>query len=128
MATEHNPVSWFEIPVNDMTRAKAFYEAVTQLSLEEHEMNELQMAWFPMSETGSGAAGSLVRGEMQKPSLAGTLIYFSTPDIDSALERVKKNGGNVISKKTGIGEYGFIAFFEDTEGNRIGLHTPPAGM
>lgn len=128
MAIEHNPVSWFEIPVSDMARAKTFYETVIQLPLEEHEMNDLQMAWFPMSETGSGAAGSLVKGKMHLPSLAGSLIYFSTPDIESALERVKKMGGNIISTKTGIGEYGFIAFFEDTEGNRIGLHTPPASM
>lgn len=125
MTAEHNPVGWFEIPVTDMERARAFYEAVTRLPLEVHEVDEMLMAWFPMSETGTGAAGSLVKGKWSIPSLSGTLIYFSTPNIDETLDRVKQNGGNVIAGKKSIGEYGFIAIFEDPEGNRIGLHTAP---
>jgi hypothetical protein len=124
---ECNPVGWFEIPVTDMTRAKSFYEAVFKLPIEEKEMEEgMVMGWFPMSETGSGASGSLVKGTGYIPSLAGTLIYFSASDIDSTLDRVRNSGGNVISEKTSIGEYGFIACFEDSEGNRIGLHAMPA--
>jgi predicted enzyme related to lactoylglutathione lyase len=51
------------------------------------------------------------------------LIYFTSSDIESALERVTKNGGKVIAGKKSIGEYGFVGFFSDSEGNRIGLHS-----
>ena len=125
--TECNPVGWFEIPVTDMLRAKTFYEAVFKWPIMEKEMeNDIVMGWFPMSETGSGASGSLVKGKGYIPSLGGTLIYFSNSDIDGTLDRVRNNGGNVMTVKTSIGEYGFIAHFEDTEGNRIGLHAMPA--
>lgn len=120
---EHNPVGWFEIPVHDMERAKTFYEAVFNMPIEVHTMDDgMVMGWFPMSETGSGASGSLVKGKGYIPTLGGTLIYFSEPAIETALKRVRNNGGNVIKEKTDIGQYGFIAYIEDTEGNRIGLH------
>jgi len=123
MATAYNPVGWFEIPVIDMVRAKAFYEAVLLVPLEMHEMENVSMAWFPMRESEYGAAGSLVRGSGYVPSSAGMLIYFTAPDIDAVLDRVTKNGGKVITAKRGIGEYGFVGFFTDSEGNRIGLHS-----
>jgi hypothetical protein len=122
---ECNPVGWFEIPVTDMNRAKAFYEAVLKYSIKIQDNEDGSMGWFPMSETGYGASGALVHGKGYIPSLGGMLIYFSETDIDAALDRVRKSGGNVIKEKTDIGEYGFYAWVEDTEGNRIGLHSMP---
>lgn len=124
MSVEHNPVGWFEIPVTDMDRAIAFYEQVLGLDLETHRNGELEMAWFPMRDNAVGAAGSLVKGEHYRPSHEGVLVYFSTPDITAALDRVQIHGGQVIAEKTPIGEYGFIGVAQDTEGNRFGLHSP----
>lgn len=123
MTTEYNPVGWFEIPVTDLDRAKAFYEHVFALTLEVHQMGELQMAWFPMRENAIGATGSLVKGEKQRPARGGIVIYFSTPDIDAALARVRQKGGKVLAEKFSIGEYGFVGMAEDSEGNTIGLHS-----
>ena len=118
-----NPVGWFEIPVKDMTRAKAFYEKVFSVSISLHEMKPIQMGWFaPMEEEAYGTTGSLVQGEGYVPSLTGTRIYFSVEDIEDILKKAGKNGGRIILPKMAIGEYGFIGHFEDSEGNLIGLH------
>ena len=124
MAVEHNPVGWFEIPVSDMERARDFYAHILGLALEAHRNGVLEMAWFPMRDDGVGAAGSLVKGEHYRPSSDGVLVYFSTPDITAALDRVEARGGQVIAEKTAIGAYGFIGLAQDTEGNRFGLHSP----
>lgn len=118
-----NPVNWFEIPVADMDRAKAFYEAVldTQLTLNTG-FPGITMAWFPMGEGLPGATGTLVLGEGRTPSEAGVEIYFSVDDIEAALERVVQNGGEVLASKTPIGPYGFFATLKDTEGNKVSLH------
>lgn len=123
MTNEHNLVGWFEIPVTDMGRARTFYEHVFEIELEEHPMGSSLMAWFPMWEGKIGAAGSLVKGEGYKPSPAGTLVYFTAPDIEAALTRAEENGGRVLTPRTGIGEFGFFGIMLDTEGNRIGLHS-----
>lgn len=118
-----NPVGWFEIPVNDMARAKAFYEHVLQTTLEEHVVENHQMAWFPMKDANKGAGGSLVQGEGCIPADKGVLIYFTAPDIEAALSRALEKNGTVLVGKTSIGPYGYFAFILDTEGNRIGLHS-----
>ena len=114
-----------------MTRAKVFYEKVLNVSLTLHEMapifpsssGPLLMAWFPMENQASGATGSLVKGERYVPSHSGVLIYFSVEDISGVLDKAGKNGGKILNPKTGIGEYGFIGHFQDSEGNCLGLHS-----
>ena len=123
MSISANPVGWFEIPVSDMARAKAFYEAVLETGLDEHEIGSVKMAWFPMSETGTGAAGTLALSSDHTPSAAGTLVYFSVQDLDATVERAAAKGGNVLQGRTSIGEFGFYALIRDTEGNRVGLHS-----
>jgi len=123
MATKWNPVGWFEIPVSDMDRARTFYEHVFDVKLEEHRMGEGLMAWFPMKQGETGAAGSLVKGKGYQPSPEGVLVYFTAPDIEDALSRARERGGKVVAEKTSIGEYGFFALVQDSEGNRIGLHS-----
>ncbi|MFN7990753.1 MAG: VOC family protein [Candidatus Micrarchaeia archaeon] len=117
-----NPVNWFEIPVEDVDRAKAFYEAVFGVTLSRQDLGELQMVWFPMVQGAQGSSGSLVKGKSYKPSHSGSLVYFSVKDIDATLEKVKANGGKVIRGKMDIGQYGYVGHFEDTEGNRVALH------
>lgn len=117
-----NPVNWFEIPAADLQRAKSFYEAVLEVELDLNELGPLKMAWFPMVQGGDGATGTLVENENYTPSYEGSLVYFSVTDIEDALARIEANGGKVLNGKTSIGEYGFVAHFEDSEGNRVALH------
>lgn len=124
-----NPVGWFEIYVQNMPRAKAFYEAVFQGTLEEMNGPEAQgmgdskmWAFFPMSMEDSGAAGALVQMP-GCPSGGGTLVYFSCEDCAVEADRAVANGGQITKDKTSIGEHGFIATILDTEGNLIGLHS-----
>lgn len=123
MSAEFNPVGWFEIPVTDMARAKAFYEHVFGLTLELNNLGPLQMAFFPMKPDQYGSAGGLVKHEAYAPSHGGTMVYFTVHDIDAALKRATERGGKVLSQKKSIGEYGFVGHFEDSEGNRIAVHS-----
>jgi len=116
-------VSWFEIPVTDMPRARAFYEQVLDVKLQPLNFGPLEMAFFPMRPGTPGAAGALMKGEAFHPSQQGVQIYFTTPDVDGTLERVQKCAGKVVLPKTRIGPLGFIASFEDSEGNRVGLRS-----
>lgn len=120
-----NPVNWFEIPANDLERAKAFYEAVLGVRLELNQMGPMQMAWFPMAQGGPGAAGTLAKMEGYTPSHEGTMVYFSVEDIDTTLGLAEQHGGKTLVPKMPIGEHGHIAHFEDSEGNRLGLHMHP---
>ena len=123
MTEGKNPVGWFEIPVRDLERARAFYEAVFGIDMPVHEVGSALMAWFPMVEGAPGATGAIVMAEGYVPSETGIGIYFTAPDMEEILERVAKNGGEVLMGRTGIGEYGFIARFQDPDGNVIALHS-----
>jgi predicted enzyme related to lactoylglutathione lyase len=122
MTHQMNPVNWFEIPVQDMARAKSFYEFVFGYELSLQELGPLTMAWFPMHRDAPGATGTLVKAEAYTPSHAGTLVYFTVEDIETVLKRVIEKGGTIINPKYSIGEHGFVAHFEDCEGNRIAVH------
>lgn len=124
----HNPVGWFEIYVEDMARAKAFYTHVLQVQLERVSEAEastpgLDMWAFPMASSGRGAAGALVRMEGVTPAGNGVLVYFNCDDCAQEAGRVAVGGGQVLKEKFSIGEYGHIAIVRDTEGNVIGLHS-----
>ena len=81
------------------------------------------MGWFPMTPDGPGSAGSLVEHESYIPSYEGSLVYFSVDDINAALQKVEEKGGKILNPKNSIGEFGFVAHFEDSEGNRVALHS-----
>ncbi|MEN9455612.1 MAG: hypothetical protein RL210_1131 [Pseudomonadota bacterium] len=123
-----NPVGWFEIYVQDMPRAKAFYEAVFQVGLTPLEnpdpqgFPDMQMLAFPSSMEDYGAAGALVH-MAGCPSGGSTLVYFSCEDCAAEAERAAANGGRLIKGKMSIDPHGFIAMVMDTEGNVIGLHS-----
>ncbi len=114
-------VGWFEIPVSNMARAKKFYETVFEVKLSTQNYGPVEMEKFPWEQGASGAPGTLVKANGYTPSHAGTLVYFPVEDINAALGTVKKSGGKELMPKTSMGEYGFIATFEDTEGNRVAL-------
>lgn len=116
-------VNWFEIPVRDLDRAVRFYEKVFEVKLSSEKMAGLKLAMFPFEQGAPGAAGSLVQGASYEPSHAGSVVYFTVEDIPETLRRITANGGKTLMPKTGIGEYGSIAQFEDPEGNRLALHS-----
>jgi len=118
-----NPVNWFEIYVDDMERAKTFYETVLDLKLEKLPSPDMDYWTFPMLDTQMGAGGALARMEGVSPGMGGTLIYFSCNDCALEESRVVPAGGTVQRTKMPIGEFGFIAMVMDTEGNMIGLHS-----
>jgi len=115
--------NWFEIPVKDLDRASKFYEKVFDVKLSPEVMGGMKLAMFPYTEGATGAPGALVVGDSYEPSHAGTVVYFSVEDILETLRRINTNGGKTLIPKTAIGQYGFIAQYEDTEGNRLALHS-----
>ncbi len=118
-------VTWFEIPVTDMNRAKTFYEKVFDIQIGLHKMEGIEMGWFPNKNESGIATGSLINaGEHYKPSNDGVLVYFYCDDVENEISRVEAAGGNVVSGKTQISEdNGYYAYFIDSEGNRIALHS-----
>lgn len=120
-----NPISWFEIPVNDMDRAKKFYDHIFEIDIQVQDLGNFVMGWFPHNTGEHGSGGTLVRAETYVPSYQGTMVYFYTEEINEVLPRIASAGGKVINAKTSIGEHGFVAHFEDSEGNRVALHQRP---
>jgi uncharacterized protein len=122
---EHNMIGWFEIPVKDMERAKAFYDTMFNINIQVQDFGGVLMGWFPFEEGKSGASGSLIKHEAYQPSDShGILIYFSSSDVSNELSRVESAGGKVVQPKTQISpDIGFMALFIDTEGNRMALHS-----
>jgi uncharacterized protein len=118
-----NPVRWFEIYVQDMARAKAFYEVVLGVRLEKLNSPGVEMWAFPMRRDRMGASGSLVRMDGVPSGGNSTLVYFGCEDCAVEAARVAEAGGRVEKAKMSIGEYGFIALVVDTEGNLVGLHS-----
>ncbi len=81
------------------------------------------MAWFPRPENAVGSSGGLIQAPEGTPSRTGAVVFFSVPNIDSALAAVEQSGGKVVMPKAGGGEHGSIAQFEDSEGNLVGLYS-----
>lgn len=121
-----NPVGWFEIYVQDMNRAKKFYESVFNTKLEKLEgsdMKDIELWAFGMEQNKYGAPGALVKMKGAPSGHGGTLVYFACEDCAHEEKLVTKSGGMVFKPKFPIGQYGFISLVNDTEGNMIGLHS-----
>ncbi len=116
-----NPVVHFEIPVTDIDRAVAFYEAVFAVKLERREVDGYAMAFFPRADGRPGASGALAQGDVYKPTKDGAILYFDVPDIDAVVARAEARGGAVLYPKKDIGAAGFVAEIADSEGNRIAV-------
>ena len=125
MTSKENSLNWFEISVSDIHRAKKFYETIFGITLELQNMMGMEMASFPYEPGAGKASGALVQSNMHKPSVDGVKLYLNgNPDLSEALSKVEKAGGKVIMPKTKISDdIGFMAFFADTEGNSIALHS-----
>lgn len=119
----NNPVGWCEIYVEDMARARAFYEQVFGFQLTRLPDVDLNMWAFPMDPEARGISGALVQMPGFSPGGNSTLVYFSCDDCAEQERRAAEAGGKVEQSKMSIGQYGFISLVHDSEGNLIGLHS-----
>lgn len=125
-----NPVNWFEIYVQDMKRARQFYEAVLDIKMEElpvpsetEDADTIQMVAFPFAENEPNASGALVKAGGMQSGGNSILVYFTCEECSVEQNRVAKSGGKVLKDKFSIGEFGFCSICLDTEGNTFGLHS-----
>jgi uncharacterized protein len=120
-----NAIGWFDIYVNDMKRAVAFYESVLKQKLEKigDPTGETQMMSFPGDMSSYGAAGALVKSEHSRPGMGGTMVYFSVEDCSAEESRVAAAGGKIVRPKFSIGQFGWVTLCEDTEGNMFGFNS-----
>lgn len=118
-----NPVNWFEIYVQDMDRARAFYTGVLQTRLEKLAGPDLEMWAFPSDQSAHGTSGALVRTGMKASGGNSTVVYFRCDDCAEEAGRVVANGGRLERDKMSIGDYGFVAMATDPDGNLIGFHS-----
>jgi len=119
-----NAINWFEIPVKNFSRAKAFYEALLGEAIQEMPHPEYKYGMLPGDMQNGGVSGGIVEGEGFEPSMNGPLIYLNGgDDLSIPLSKVEAAGGKILLPKTFIGPNGFMAHFADTEGNKIALHS-----
>lgn len=124
MSAATNALNWFEIPVLDISRAKKFYESIFEIRMEEMEMPDMKYAMFPYEPAKGKLSGGLAQSPMHTPGTTGSILYLNAnPDLQLIVDRIEKAGGQITMPKTSIGENGFMAFFIDTEGNSMGLHS-----
>lgn len=117
-------INWFEIPATDFDRAVKFYSQIYNFEMPTRDMGHIKMGFF-QHEQGSGIGGSVVSGDGYIPSVDGAKIYLNGgADLSQVLERVGTAGGKVVMSKTEIApDIGYFAIIDDTEGNRIYLHS-----
>lgn len=123
-----NPIAWFEIYVNDMARAKAFYEKILDVKMSSltnpgSEAQQVEMYGFPGDMNAYGASGALAKREGFPGGNNSVIVYFHSEDCSIEEERVKKAGQEIIKSKMSIGQYGFMTLAKDTENNVIGFHS-----
>lgn len=123
--TKMNAVGWFDIYVDDLDRAVAFYQTVLGCTLEPmgDPTGQSQMMAFSADMSAYGAAGALTKSEHARPGIGGTIVYFSVADCAVEEARVAAAGGQVVRSKFSIGEFGFVVLCQDTEGNMFGLNS-----
>src|SRR6476619_6625310 len=118
-----NAINWFEIPVKNFERAKAFYTALYGEEIQEMP-HPIYKYGILSSDMENGVGGGIVEGEGFEPSMKGTLVYLNAgEDLSNPLSRVEAAGGKILLPKTSLGGNGFMAHITDTEGNKIALHS-----
>ncbi len=122
-----NSVVWFEIYVQDLERARRFYETMLDVKLEPLKSPDpddgFEMLMFPGDPERPGSGGALAKMEGVASGGNSTLVYFACEDCAVEAGRIEAAGGRVHRPKMSIGEYGHIVLALDTEGNMFGLHS-----
>ncbi len=117
-------LSIFEIPANDISRSVTFYEAILDIKIEQMEFDGLKLGLLPMED--QAVTGVIMEGEGYEPSAKGVTVYLNGGDnLQTILDKVEANGGEILVPKTPhADEVGYFAIFLDSEGNKLGLHSP----
>jgi len=126
MEDKQNPFVWIEIPVTDIGRAEQFYENLLGYTFDRQpEKMGYTLSWFPMHRGAAyGSAGALIMGDQCVPSMTGTTPYLAVPNtVNETLEKAKEMGVTVLCPRMDIGEHGFFALIQDSEGNKIAIHS-----
>lgn len=119
--TMKNFVSIFEIPATDIKRAIGFYATIMDMDIEFLDFPGMQLGLFPVDDQIN--FGTIALGT---PSADGVTIYLNGGDnLQVILDRVETEGGKVlVPKSQHADESGYFALFLDSEGNKLGLHSP----
>ena len=119
-----NAINWFEIPATDFDRAVRFYSDIYAFDMPTHQMGDNKMGFFH-HEHGAGIGGAVVFGDGYLPSKNGSKLYLNGgSDLLVVLDRVTDAGGKIVTEKTLITpDIGYFAMIDDTEGNRVYLHS-----
>ncbi len=123
----HNAVAWFEIPVSDFARAKAFYSTIFDYEMPEMLMGHLQMGFLLYDQAKGGIGGAIVKAARgYVPSHEGSKVYLNGgKNLSVVLDRVVAAGGQVVNEKFLIAPgMGYVGGFQDSEGNLVYLHSP----
>lgn len=126
--TFKHAISWFEIPTADIDRAQKFYEAIFGIKMIVQDMQNIKMRMFPIEDPMNIGGALTYNEEFYKPSATdGPMVYLNgNPDLQKVLDKVEDAGGKILMPKTQISaDYGYMALFLDSEGNRIALHSVP---
>jgi predicted enzyme related to lactoylglutathione lyase len=126
--TFSHAISWFEIPTTDLSRAQKFYENIFDIEMIPLDSPHIQMRMFPIENMMNVGGALTFNPEFYKPSTTdGPLVYLNAnPDVQQVLDRIENAGGKILVPKTQISpEYGYMAVFIDSEGNRVALHSTP---
>jgi predicted enzyme related to lactoylglutathione lyase len=125
-ATATRTITWFEIPVLNFERAVRFYEAALDQPMRRELFGGVPMAVFASGEEATG--GAIVQNPREmRPSATGdgvTVYLAAEPTLQATLDRVTPAGGTIDGSIVELpNDIGYIAFFIDPDGNRIGLHS-----
>ena len=126
MTFNTHAINWFEIPVSDFDRAKKFYETIFDYQMPENQMGPARMGFLLYDFQNGGRGGAIVHNpQFYTPSANGTLVYLNCdPDLSIVLGKVQQAGGKILQEKTLVGPHlGYWAIMQDTEGNRVALHS-----
>lgn len=123
-----NALNWFEIPVQDFSRAKKFYEKIFNYQMPENQIGSAKMGFLLFDFPNGKVGGAIVYNPgFYTPQSNGTLVYLNCqPDLQVVLDMVQSAGGQVLQEKRIISSeqhLGFWALILDTEGNRVALHS-----
>lgn len=116
----------FEIPADDVARAKAFYGSVFGWQLHDYDMGEGSYTiaqTVPVDEQQVPTEPGAINGGMMQrsPATPNPVITIEVDAIDDTLKAIEEEGGSVVTPRTEIPNMGWFAYFKDPEGNTMGL-------
>jgi len=115
----------FEIPTDDVPRAREFYGSIFGWQLQPMD----DMSYTLVSTTAvddkthmPSAPGAINGGLMERSDRTPhPVITIEVDSIDDSLKQIEAGGGSVVMPRADMGGMGWFAYFKDSEGNVLGL-------